>query len=192
MKAFYDRFYKISDNENISDRVMIFRIILSVSMILLCLFGMTFIACAYYEYDLSYRIGDIRSAVFDVDVAVSYTDGSGTHPVEVVKSSDGQFWQPKSQLDQSKVYTVTITRADAATAKTGFCVVYISGTKEQKCHTVQLESGSPANSVTFKLSLTRVLKIIPNWGTSSSYPEYVSNAKNLYYITDGKYITCPS
>ena len=53
MKAFYDRFYKISDNENISDRVMIFRIILSVAVILLCLFGMTFIACAYYEYDLN-------------------------------------------------------------------------------------------------------------------------------------------
>ena len=190
MKAFYDRFYKISDNENISDRVMIFRIILSVAVILLCLFGMTFIACAYYEYDLSIRIDHIQSAVFKVGVTAKETGTDRT--VDIRKQGISYVLSAEG----GKEYSVTISKAEDSTATTGFCIVGYGQNNDRKVyHTLQIgrDGDSTRDSVTFKIkfSQTTDVDILPWWGTSSMYDGYASNDASSYYITDGKVLTLP-
>lgn len=190
MKAFYDRFYKISDNENISDRVMIFRIILSVAVILLCLFGMTFIACAYYEYDLSIRIDHIQSAVFKVDVTAEEVQSNS----DVTIDKHNVSYTLNAEKD--KEYSVTISRANGNTATTGFCIVGYGQNNDRKVyHTLQIgrDGDSTRDSVTFKIkfSQTTDVDILPWWGTSSMYDGYASNDASSYYITDGKVLTLP-
>ena len=184
MKAFYDRFYKISDNENISDRVMIFRIILSVAVILLCLFGMTFIACAYYEYDLSIRIDHIQSAVFKVGVTAKETGTDRT--VDIRKQGISYVLSAEG----GKEYSVTISKAEDSTATTGFCIVgYGKNDGRKVYHTLQIgrDGEITRDSVTFKInfSQTTEVDILPWWGTSSMYDGYVSHTDVSNYIVEG-------
>ena len=87
MKAFYDKFYRVYDDKKISDTVIIFRIIVTVMIILSCLAAMTFAGYAYYEYDLMIKVNTIQSAVFEVNVTVVDNENN---PVEMEKR-DGNY-----------------------------------------------------------------------------------------------------
>jgi len=184
LRAFYDRFYRISDDEKISDTVIIFRVIVTAVIILSCLAAMTFSAYAYYEYDLLIRIEKIQSAVFGANISVK--DSSGKD-IEVESSPDYY----RVELKKGGEYTVKISRVPASTAETGFCRVRLFNSESYKdiYYTVQLESDDVRKEVTFiiKPSTDCKMKITPNWGTSL----YYADNDNPKYITQGKVIDFP-
>ncbi len=188
LKAFYDKVYRIYDDRKISDTVLLFRMTVTVIIILSCLAVMTFVGYAYYEYDLIIKINTIQSATFEVNVTVADNENN---PVEMEKRND--YYIPKSDyLTKDKEYTVTISRTENANAKTGFCRVKLFKNDNQSIfYTIQLDADSPTqNSVTFTIKPSEDfrLKITPNWGTSS----YQTEENFSDCITDGKIIHFPA
>ena len=186
MKAFYDKFYRIYDDKKISDTVIIFRIIVTVIIILSCLAVMTFAGYAYYEYDLMIKVNTIQSATFEVNVTVSDNENN---PVEMEKRNG--YYIPKSEyLTKDKEYTVTISRTENSSAETGYCRVRLfKGNNESIFYTIQLDADTPTQEVTFTVNPSEdfKLKITPNWGTSSCWAE--ENFSDC--IINGKIINFP-
>ena len=186
MKAFYDKFYRVYDDKKISDTVIIFRIIVTVIIILSCLAVMTFAGYAYYEYDLMIKVNTIQSATFEVNVTVSDNENN---PVEMEKRNG--YYIPKSEyLTKDKEYTVTISRTENSSAETGYCRVRLfKGNNESIFYTIQLDADTPTQEVTFTVNPSEDFKfqITPNWGTSSCWAE--GNFSDC--ITNGKIINFP-
>ena len=186
MKAFYDKFYRVYDDKKISDTVIIFRIIVTVIIILSCLAVMTFAGYAYYEYDLMIKVNTIQSATFEVNVTVADNENN---PVEMEKRNG--YYIPKSAyLTKDKEYTVTISRTENSSAETGYCRVRLfKGNNESIFYTIQLDADTPTQEVTFTVNPSEDLKfqITPNWGTSSCWAE--GNFSDC--ITNGKIINFP-
>ena len=186
MKAFYDKFYRVYDDKKISDTVIIFRIIVTVIIILSCLAVMTFAGYAYYEYDLMIKVNTIQSATFEVNVTVSDNENN---PVEMEKRNG--YYIPKSYyLTKDKEYTVTISRTENSSAETGYCRVRLfKGNNESIFYTIQLDADTPTQEVTFTVNPSEDFKfqITPNWGTSSCWAE--GNFSDC--ITNGKIINFP-
>ena len=186
MKAFYDKFYRIYDDKKISDTVIIFRIIVTVIIILSCLAVMTFAGYAYYEYDLMIKVNTIQSATFEVNVTVADNENN---PVEMEKRNG--YYIPKSDyLTKDKEYTVTISRTENSSAETGYCRVRLfKGNNESIFYTIQLDADTPTQEVTFTVNPSEDFKfqITPNWGTSSCWAE--GNFSDC--ITNGKIINFP-
>ena len=186
MKAFYDKFYRVYDDKKISDTVIIFRIIVTVIIILSCLAVMTFAGYAYYEYDLMIKVNTIQSATFEVNVTVSDNENN---PVEMEKRNG--YYIPKSEyLTKDKEYTVTISRTENSSAETGYCRVRLfKGNNESIFYTIQLDADTPTQEVTFTVNPSEDFKfqITPNWGTSSCWAE--ENFSDC--IINGKIINFP-
>ena len=186
MKAFYDKFYRIYDDKKISDTVIIFRIIVTVIIILSCLAVMTFAGYAYYEYDLMIKVNTIQSATFEVNVTVADNENN---PVEMEKRNG--YYIPKSDyLTKDKEYTVTISRTENSSAETGYCRVRLfKGNNESIFYTIQLDADTPTQEVTFTVNPSEDFKfqITPNWGTSSCWAE--GNFSDC--IINGKIINFP-
>ena len=186
MKAFYDKFYRVYDDKKISDTVIIFRIIVTVMIILSCLAAMTFAGYAYYEYDLMIKVNTIQSATFEVNVTVADNENN---PVEMEKRNG--YYIPKSDyLTKDKEYTVTISRTENSSAETGYCRVRLfKGNNESIFYTIQLDADTPTQEVTFTVNPSEDFKfqITPNWGTSSCWAE--GNFSDC--ITNGKIINFP-
>lgn len=186
MKAFYDKFYRIYDDKKISDTVIIFRIIVTVIIILSCLAVMTFAGYAYYEYDLMIKVNTIQSATFEVNVTVADNENN---PVEMEKRNG--YYIPKSDyLTKDKEYTVTISRTENSSAETGYCRVRLfKGNNESIFYTIQLDADTPTQEVTFTVNPSEDFKfqITPNWGTSSCWAE--ENFSDC--IINGKIINFP-
>ena len=186
MKAFYDKFYRVYDDKKISDTVIIFRIIVTVIIILSCLAVMTFAGYAYYEYDLMIKVNTIQSATFEVNVTVSDNENN---PVEMEKRNG--YYIPKSYyLTKDKEYTVTISRTENSSAETGYCRVRLfKGNNESIFYTIQLDADTPTQEVTFTVNPSEDFKfqITPNWGTSSCWAE--ENFSDC--IINGKIINFP-
>ena len=186
MKAFYDKFYRVYDDKKISDTVIIFRIIVTVIIILSCLAVMTFAGYAYYEYDLMIKVNTIQSATFEVNVTVADNENN---PVEMEKRNG--YYIPKSDyLTKDKEYTVTISRTENSSAETGYCRVRLfKGNNESIFYTIQLDADTPTQEVTFTVNPSEDFKfqITPNWGTSSCWAE--GNFSDC--ISNGKIINFP-
>lgn len=186
MKAFYDKFYRVYDDKKISDTVIIFRIIVTVIIILSCLAVMTFAGYAYYEYDLMIKVNTIQSATFEVNVTVADNENN---PVEMEKRNG--YYIPKSDyLTKDKEYTVTISRTENSSAETGYCRVRLfKGNNESIFYTIQLDADTPTQEVTFTVNPSEDFKfqITPNWGTSSCWAE--ENFSDC--IINGKIINFP-
>ncbi|MBQ5562796.1 MAG: hypothetical protein IIT39_05370 [Clostridia bacterium] len=188
MKAFYDKVYRIYDDRKISDTVLLFRMTVTVIIILSCLAVMTFVGYAYYEYELIIKINTIQSATFEVNVTVADNENN---PVEMEKR-DGNY-MAKSYLTKDTQYTVTISRTENSSAETGFCRVKLFNENNSDgiiYYTIQLNADTQTqNEVTFTIKPLEdfKLKITPNWGTSSYWAE--GNFSDC--ITNGKIINFP-
>ena len=186
MKAFYDKFYRVYDDKKISDTVIIFRIIVTVIIILSCLAVMTFAGYAYYEYDLMIKVNTIQSAVFEVNVTV--VDNENNH--EEMKKRNGYYIPKSDYLTKDKEYTVTISRTENSSAETGYCRARLfKGNNESIFYTIQLDADTPTQEVTFTVNPSEDFKfqITPNWGTSSCWAE--GNFSDC--ISNGKIINFP-
>ncbi len=71
MKNFYKEYFHIAKGEKIRDKVMLSKMVSSVVVTLLCLFGISITAYAYFYHNISSGLNIMSSAHFEVEVSVS-------------------------------------------------------------------------------------------------------------------------
>ena len=209
MREVYKKYYKVSDNEKISDRVMFTRIGVSAVLIVLYVIAMSVSAYAYFYHGVASQNNIIKSAEFKVNVtATADTVQSGTSSaaaeevaVEAV-TVDGKLPYYKASLTAGKKYTITVKLSNTSTASTGFCVVKFydpaNGSQlGQAYHTQQLgvdrmkNLSEPTKEISFTIIPNRdvTATFLAHWGTSSYYEAY-KNAD--FYIEDKESVTVPT
>ena len=211
MREVYKKYYKVSDNEKISDRVMFTRIGVSAVLIVLYVIAMSVSAYAYFYHGVASQNNIIKSAEFKVNVtATADTVQSGTSSaaaeevaVEAV-TVDGKLPYYKASLTAGKEYTITVKLSNTSTASTGFCVVKfydgaVSAANQlgQAYHTQQLgvdrmkNLSEPTKEISFTIIPNRdvTATFLAHWGTSSYYEAY-KNAD--FYIEDKESVTVPT
>lgn len=175
MKKLYNEFFYVPKYGKVKEKVMLIRTAMTVIIMVVCLFAMSFTAYAYFSHDVTSGSNIIKAAHFEALITIN--DGA----VELTK--DGKY--QVAALEKDKTYTVTLAAPTApGSAKTGFCVITYEG-GQTIYHTQQLgvdESvdGGKTPSITFKLAVSENAKVyfLSHWGTSSYYDQYQANATN--------------
>jgi len=173
MKKIYQKYFSVSENEHISDKVFMARITLSIALIMLCVCALC--ATTYAHFTAG------------VDAGGSVTAGNFSLKITV----DG------TTIDNSVTQTLTageheIVIVKQGSAKSGFCVLEIGSDANGKpLHTLFTQplvddvAGIDMDTITFKLVMAEdtTVKFEPHWGKASSYPEkYVKGPGEVYYI----------
>ena len=152
----------------VSDKMLISRLTMHISIIVICLISMSLSAFAYFSSSVTSGSNVIRAAYFDVEIIV---DGTSL-------DKDGN--QFTKELAADTEHTIIIT--EKGTAKTGFVIVKIG---EKSYYTDQLGDGDTLQ-FTLKLTSAQTVAFVPYWGTSSIYSQ-VSSIKEIdEYIADGE------
>ena len=173
MRKLYNELFYIPKHAKVSDKNMLARIALSVSIAVACLIAMGFSAYAYFSCSVTSASNVIKGANFDATVSV-VSEATGE---DVVLQTENGL--QKVTLTAG-TYTVNISKADTSTAQTGFCIITINGVDY---HTRQL------GSVSFTLTVpdSTELTLRCHWGTSSYYG-YDNADSNPNYITGDRTI----
>ena len=197
MRKLFNEFFYISKHGKVREKVMLTRLIMTITIVIMCLAAMSITAYAYFSYNVTSGFNTIKSANFETQVEVQITDANG---VAVENSqitpitSDYKKFRIEG-LEVGKYYIVTITHTEQSTAKTGFVVV-----TADKCpntyHTQQLAKdvnaeGGQTPSISFKLMITDTTNVhlLAHWGTSSYYDAYKDKGdQEELYITQGEEI----
>lgn len=172
MKKLIKSLFYVPKYGKVTDKVLLFRLTLHISLIVLCLAGMGTSAFAYFSSSVTSTQNILQAANFDLKVTI--TQGSLS---EELSKSDQRY----IKMLGAGEYTITLARS--GNASTGFAVVKIG---EMVYHSRQLykagtNNGNYENELVFKLSLSeeKLVTIIPHWGTSSHY-----SASAMQEITD--------
>ena len=168
MRKLYNELFYIPKHAKVSEKNMLARITLSITVVVACLIAMSISAYAYFSCSVTSASNVIKSANFDATVSVVNEFGA-----EIPLDTENGL--QKAILAEG-TYTVKLCKADTSTAQTGFCIVTINGIDY---HTQQL------GSVEFTLKVAEGTELTLNchWGTSSYYG-YDNADTNPNYITD--------
>ena len=168
MRKLYNELFYIPKHAKVSEKNMLARITLSITVVVACLIAMSISAYAYFSCSVTSASNVIKSANFDATVSVVNEVGAEI-PLETENGLQ------KAILDEG-TYTVKLCKTDTSTAQTGFCIVTINGIDY---HTQQLGSVE----FTLKVPDATELTLKRHWGTSSYYG-YDNADTNPNYITD--------
>ena len=195
MRKLFNEFFYVSNREKIRDKVILTRLIMTITIVVICLIAMSVTAYAYFTHDITSRSNNIKSATFSAQLSVQLLNENG-EIVETVQPITSNYRSFKiTDLKPNELYTVIVTPNERSTAKTGYLTVSATNCNETY-HTQQLGidksvPGEKTSSITFKLAVTKTTEVIlfANWGTSSYYPDYVANGTNHgLYITQNEEI----
>lgn len=165
MKKLYFEYFKIENNEKITDKAMLGRVIITVAVILVCVFAMSFTAFAFFTSDATSSVNPIQAASFEVDTFVD------SAPVDLIGTLDGE-------------HIITLTVKDTSTATTGYCVVTIGNNQYITQQFVRGENGLNTITITVKLKNPTDVVIETRWGTSAVYAAVMQNNAPDNYIVD--------
>lgn len=180
MKELYNEFFRISKHEKISDKAMLARVVMTVSIVVLCLAGMSITAYAYFSCNVTSVTNMIQSADFEAVASITNQDPAGG-PVVVSKSGKAQI----ADLDAGE-YTVELSKGDSSAGK-GFCIITIG---DKKYYSDQIgidsEKGLTDAKVKFDLILSSParIEVISHWGTSVHYG-YGGTGRTEIFVVDG-------
>ena len=182
MRELYNEFFYIPKHGKIREKVMLTRIVMTITIVIMCLAAMSITAYAYFSYNVTSGSNIIKAANFEANVSITITD-SNDDPVTVTKDGKVQT----ATLDAGS-YTVLLTKG-TSTAKTGFCIITIGDTDY---YTQQIgvdvgrnqTDGSASVEFTLIVSSATKIEILSHWGTSSCYG-YEEASNNPIYIESG-------
>lgn len=180
MKELYNEFFRISKHDKISDKAMLARVVMTVSIVVLCLAGMSITAYAYFSCNVTSVTNIIQSADFESVASITKKDPAGG-PVVVSKSGKAQI----ADLDAGE-YTVELSKGDSSAGK-GFCIITIG---DKKYYSDQIgidsEKGLTDAKVKFDLILSSParIEVISHWGTSVHYG-YGGTGRTEIFVVDG-------
>lgn len=183
MKELYNEFFHVSKDGKVREKVMLMRTAITVIVIIICLFAMSFSAYAYFSHSITSGLNVIKAANFEAKITV--TASVGENPT--LEAVDGKTYSAK--LKPGVTYTFTVEKG--GTAETGFCVITAVGC-DQTYHTQQLgkDISAPNDStskITFDLMVSdnTTVYVVSHWGTSSYYSAYQNKGTaGELYITD--------
>lgn len=186
MRKFYDEFFHISKNGKIREKVMLMRTAITVVIMVICLFAMSFTAYAYFSHNVTSGSNVIKAANFKAEVSISINDPSGETPE--LKEIDGKT--RAADLKANTEYTMSLK--PGGTAETGFCVITADDC-EQTYHTQQLGvdlsvegQRTPEVKFTIVVSEDTTVYVLSHWGTSSHYEAFANRGTaGELYITNG-------
>lgn len=191
MRKLYNEFFYIPKHGKIREKVMLNRIVSTITIIVMCLVAMSITAYAYFFYNVTSGFNTIKAASFYTDVTVQITAQDGT-AVDTITTNTSDHKSHSTTLEANKTYFITLKHNVRSTAQTGF-VIIIAENCETRYHTQQLGKDGNGNIETITFTLTpgknTVVTFCSHWGTSCFYPEFMEiGENNERYITQGEEI----
>ncbi len=174
MRKLYNEFFAVSENGRIREKVMIARVVLTVTVMVVCLAAMSMTAYAYFSHEVVTSNNIIKSAEFSIEVT--------SQDVDITAVNSKTF---TANLTGGSTYTFTVKGSGDAT--TGFCTVSASDCYDGTYHTRQIyknNEGYDVISFSIKPTKDTVVTITAHWGTSSKYQEFQENGVAKLYIND--------
>lgn len=168
MRKLYDKFFRVSNHEKISGRVMLTRIAVTATIIMICLISMSYTAYAYFSYNITSDSNVIKSAGFEAELSI---EGQNGETVTVITDDDINF---TAEIKANTNYIITLEHNDKSTVQTGF-VIITADNCNNKYHTAQINKNGVAVSFELRSDADTVLYFKSHWGTSS------------YYCTNGEF-----
>ena len=189
MRKLYNEFFYIPKHGKIREKVMLTRLISTITIVIVCLSAMSITAYAYFSYNITSGSNMIKAASFYTDVTVQITAEDGT-VVETITTNTSDHKSHSAELSANKTYTITVKHNDRSTAQTGFVIVTAEGC-ETKYHTQQLGRDGDGNTYTITFKLTpganTIVTFRSHWGTSTYYGYAGDSDNNIEeYILDGE------
>lgn len=189
MRNFYNDFYYVPKQEKIRDKVILTRLISTVTIMVICLAAMSITAYAYFSCNVTSATTLIKAGDFQTKVLIQPSDSKAKSVETIIPATSDNKIFNTTQMKAGEWYTITVSPSERNTAKTGFVIVSADNCKEIY-HTQQIGvdervKGGNTKSVSFKLMVTKETNVVfeAHWGTSSHYSEYVDK-DDLYIIQD--------
>lgn len=186
MKKFYDKFFKVNDDEVISNSTFVANIVFSMFVMVICVAMMSMSAFAYFSYSLSSSHNTIVSASYSLSVV---------NKQGVVKEN-GIFVLDNSENTLDALYSFEISKA--GTASVGFGQVIVcdaDGNEIINNYTDPIgEYGGNKNNVRYyEISVPAeklyTVKFIAHWGTCSA--KVVDLDDVVIEISEDEYVNTP-
>lgn len=116
MKRIYFEFFHVSKHGKVSEKVMLTRIAVSISIIIACLVAMSFAAYAYFSYGLYSNNNTITAANYELSVKAGENQINGV-----------------TNITETTEFTISPT--DETNASVGYCKIDIITTDNEKPYT---------------------------------------------------------
>lgn len=182
MRKLYNEFFYIPKYGKVREKVMLIRIVSTVTVVIMCLVAMGVTAFAYFSCNVTSGANTIKAASFDAKITVVAMDQNGQ--TVIPSSIDGK--KTVFTFESPGTYTVNIEKEPGSTAETGFCIIYVG---KQAYHTQQIGIDIHANNeereiVAFDLKINEPNSVVvmeSHWGTSSYY-DFSIDEENAFYI----------
>ena len=180
MRKLYNEFFYIPKHGKIREKVMLTRLISTITIVIVCLAAMSITAYAYFSYNITSSFNTIKAAHFEANVVITITDSNNV-PVTVTKSGKAKT----ANLEAGK-YTIELSKGDC-TAQTGFCILTID---DKSYFTDQIgvdtDKALTDANVKFELRLSSPTKIevLSHWGTSVNYGYKDAGRTEIFIVSD--------
>ncbi len=165
MRKLFNEFFYIPKHGKIREKVMLARIVTSLTIVIMCLAAMSISAYAYFSCNVTSGYNTIKAANFEANVFINITDAK-SNPVTVAKEGKIQT----ANLEAGK-YTIELTKGNS-TAHKGFCIVTI-GNKTYYTDQIGVDVEKKLDNATVKfnlwLSAPAKIEVLSHWGTSVHY-----------------------
>lgn len=156
--------------EKVSEKNLLTRGLVTLTVVILCLAAMTLTAFAYYSLDIVSGSNKIKAAVFDVNVTIQGDQGE-------VTVTPGPNKTYKAVLPAG-TYSIEVAHSTQSTANTGFVTMEVA---DGMYYTRQLTKSDHTDSLTFTIETNAemAVKFSACWGTSIYH-----NTQADIYITE--------
>lgn len=165
MRELYNEFFHIPKHGKIREKVMLSRIVMTVTIVIMCLTAMSITAYAYFSYNVTSASNIIKAANFEANVSITIKD-SNNDPITVTK--DGKVQTANLEAGN---YTIELSRGNS-TAHKGFCVITI-GDKTYYTDQIGIDVDKNLTEATVKfelwLSSPTKIEVLSHWGTYVYY-----------------------
>ena len=160
---------KESEGQNkVSEKNLLTRGLVTLTVVILCLAAMTLTAFAYYSLDIVSGSNKIKAAFFDVDVVID--NGN----ITVIPGANKTYLASLP----AGTHSINVTHSPGSTANTGFVTMEVA---DGMYYTRQLTKSDHTDSLTFtfETNAEMAVKFSACWGTSIYH-----NTQADIYITE--------
>lgn len=176
MWAWYEKYYKIRDNEKISDQKMMVRFVVTLVIIIVCLLGMSATSIAFYTVSIETGSNTVTPSTFYVLPEVTASKGKEAE----LDAQYNTVYKCVYHLSADSECTFTLKLPDNQTnlATTGYCRVRVGDTtfytKQFGKDVLDVGSTQPTTRTTVNFVVKTAsavdVTIEPCWGTCALTP----------------------
>ena len=200
MRAFYKKLFDIKDNDRISDKQMLMRVITTISVIVVCLVAMSVVAYSYYNLSIQTGSSTVSLNRSRFKVTVSAVKEVIEDDANFI-TTYGDYFTDVSLKDPNQTYIITIKLAEGSEGD-GFCTLLIGNgdgpaikdSTDNEYHTVQFGNvdGGCGDTLVFQVTTPAsgvdndnpvTVRVGSCWGTSAKTGNKVTNNSKFTITT---------